>query len=129
MPTDIKELIEKSGLSQSELSKRAGLTPLTVSNIKTGKTKNIRSDTLKRLASALGVKEEDVVVPVATNGTKAPKAKKAPIKEEAKEPAAIFPDDPGSALRYRIGVLSGEIVEREAEIRRCDKALEALDGK
>lgn len=49
----LKELREKKGWSQEDLSKISQVSRVTISNLETGKQRNITSDTLIKLSSAL----------------------------------------------------------------------------
>lgn len=50
----VKELREKKGMNQKELSKAADITQATISRIEKGKVNQLKSEALKRLANALG---------------------------------------------------------------------------
>lgn len=50
----VKELREKKGLNQKELADASHITQATISRIEQGKVAQLRSDSLKRLALALG---------------------------------------------------------------------------
>jgi len=56
----LKDLREKLGMSQEELSAKSGVSRVTISLIETGKTKEVLSGTIKALASALGVSVNDL---------------------------------------------------------------------
>ena len=49
----LKELREKKGLSQEELAQKSQVSRVTISNLETGKQRNITSETLMKLSSAL----------------------------------------------------------------------------
>lgn len=55
----LRELRIDQGLSQSELARRAGLTPSAVSNIEA--RGSARPDTLKKIADVLGVRASELV--------------------------------------------------------------------
>lgn len=55
----LKRLRIDHGLSQSELARRAGLTPSAVSNIE--QRGSARPDTLKKIADVLGVRASELV--------------------------------------------------------------------
>lgn len=55
----LREVRQRSGLSQSRLAARAGLTAVTVWNLENGKSKG-QPATWRVLASALGVSVEDL---------------------------------------------------------------------
>lgn len=57
----IRELREKKGWSQSELSRRSGVKQGVLSYIENGKTKHPRIDTLAAIAAALGTTVEKLV--------------------------------------------------------------------
>ncbi len=50
----VKELREKKGMNQKELSEASGITQATISRIEKGKVNQLKSEALKRLADALG---------------------------------------------------------------------------
>ena len=50
----VKELREKKGMNQKELSKASAITQATISRIEKGKVNQLKSEALKRLADALG---------------------------------------------------------------------------
>lgn len=52
----VKELREKKNLTQEELAKRANISRATISGIENGTFTVIKTDTLRKLADALGVK-------------------------------------------------------------------------
>lgn len=54
----IRELRQKRGWTQTELSRRSGVKQGVLSYIESGKTKHPRIDTLAAIASALGVPVE-----------------------------------------------------------------------
>jgi transcriptional regulator with XRE-family HTH domain len=55
----LKEIRERSGLSQTDLAKKIGVTPSHFSNIEKGK-RGISTETLSAVLQVLGVKIEDV---------------------------------------------------------------------
>lgn len=57
----IRELREKKGWSQSELSRRSGVKQGVLSYIESGRTKHPRIDTLAAIAAALGTTVEKLV--------------------------------------------------------------------
>jgi transcriptional regulator with XRE-family HTH domain len=57
----IRELREKKGWSQSELSRRSGVKQGVLSYIESGRTKHPRSDTLAAIAAALGTTVEKLI--------------------------------------------------------------------
>ena len=50
----VKELREKKGMNQKELSEASDITQATISRLEHGKVKQLKSEALKRLAGALG---------------------------------------------------------------------------
>lgn len=56
----VKELREKAGMSQSELSRRAGVTRATIWKLETRDDEITTTKTLERLASALRVPVRDL---------------------------------------------------------------------
>ncbi|MEN6372818.1 MAG: helix-turn-helix transcriptional regulator [Armatimonadota bacterium] len=57
----VKYLREKWGMNQKELADRSAITQATISRIESGQVKELRSDTMKRLATALRVKVDYLV--------------------------------------------------------------------
>lgn len=58
----IKHLREKKGLSQERLARLADVSNNTVINIESGKQKNPTVDTISKIAKALGVSIEELLV-------------------------------------------------------------------
>jgi transcriptional regulator with XRE-family HTH domain len=58
----LKQLREARGLTQAELARRAGLSPITVRRLEDG-TGDLLPMTAERLARVLGVKAEDLIDP------------------------------------------------------------------
>jgi transcriptional regulator with XRE-family HTH domain len=58
---NIKKYRKKLGISQDTLSKKAGLAFHTVAKIETGATSNPTIDTIKKIASALGIGIDDLI--------------------------------------------------------------------
>jgi transcriptional regulator with XRE-family HTH domain len=56
----VKEYREKLGINQSELARRAGLTPAAVWQIENGR-RNPNAETLRRLAEELGVSADSLL--------------------------------------------------------------------
>lgn len=56
----IKEVREKHGMSQQELSDKSGVSRTILSGLETGKITVTTTDTLKKIASALNVKVRDI---------------------------------------------------------------------
>ncbi len=61
----VKDLRKKKGLSQEELSENAGLSLRTIQRIESGETEPT-GDTLKRIASALQVSPEELIIQAKT---------------------------------------------------------------
>lgn len=59
----LKEIREKKGLSQEDLAKISQVSRVTISNLETGKQRNITSDTLIKLSSALGEPLDTFLLP------------------------------------------------------------------
>jgi transcriptional regulator with XRE-family HTH domain len=57
----ITALRQKLGLSINELGRRAGITGPSMHAIESGETKNLRAKTLMGIASALGVRVQDIL--------------------------------------------------------------------
>jgi transcriptional regulator with XRE-family HTH domain len=62
-PAALREMRKLVGISQQELSRRAGLHPNSVSNIEGGKHP-VTPETQRKLADALGVKLDSITIPV-----------------------------------------------------------------
>lgn len=56
----IKELREKAGLSQAELSKESGVSRNLIARLESGSLTNTTTDTLFKIANALGVRVEQL---------------------------------------------------------------------
>lgn len=56
----IKELREKAGLSQTELSKKSGVSQNLIARLESGSLTNTTTDTLFKIANALGVRVEQL---------------------------------------------------------------------
>lgn len=56
----IKELREKAGLSQAELSKESGVSQNLIARLESGSLTNTTTDTLFKIANALGVRVEQL---------------------------------------------------------------------
>jgi len=59
--SNIKNYRTKKGLSQDKLTKKADITLTTLVKIETGNNKNPTIKTLVKIASALGVKVDDLI--------------------------------------------------------------------
>lgn len=57
----IKQLREKLGLSQEKLARISDVSNNTIINIEAGKQKNPTIDTLKKIATALGVSVDELI--------------------------------------------------------------------
>jgi predicted ATPase/DNA-binding XRE family transcriptional regulator len=62
----LRRLREAAGYTQEELAFRSGLTPNAISDLERGKTRHPYPNTVRALANALGLNEEDRAVLVAT---------------------------------------------------------------
>lgn len=58
----LRELLDKSGLSQTELASRAKVSFATVNRLATNATGQVSLETLDRLATVLGVQPGDLIV-------------------------------------------------------------------
>ena len=58
---NIKKYRDKLGISQDKLSKLAGITLHTITKIESGATSDPRIETLKKIASGLEVKVDDLL--------------------------------------------------------------------
>lgn len=56
----IKELRKKAGLSQTELSKKSGVSQNLIARLESGSLTNTTTDTLFKIANALGVRVEQL---------------------------------------------------------------------
>lgn len=56
MENKLKQMREKKGLTQEELSKTSGVSRTTISNIENGYVRCVKTETLVKLSDALGVK-------------------------------------------------------------------------
>ena len=56
----IKELREKAGLSQAELYKESGVSQNLIARLESGSLTNTTTDTLFKIANALGVRVEQL---------------------------------------------------------------------
>jgi len=61
LSTNIKKLRKKHHLSQEELAQKAGITYSTLIKIESGLNKNPTLETLTKIASAFGVKLDELV--------------------------------------------------------------------
>ena len=59
----LKEIREKKGLSQEQLYQISQVYRVTISNLETGKQKNITSETLIKLSNALGEPVDAFLLP------------------------------------------------------------------
>jgi transcriptional regulator with XRE-family HTH domain len=57
----VRALRENLGYNQIELAQKAGITAATVSRIESGKTKQLKSNALSRLALSLNVSTDDLI--------------------------------------------------------------------
>ncbi len=60
MQYKIRELREKQKMSQAELSKRANVSRAIISRLESGATVTITTETLSKIAQALGKKVSDI---------------------------------------------------------------------
>lgn len=54
MENRLKKVREEKGLTQEELAKKAGVSRITIVGIETGRTQVTRTDTLAKIADAVG---------------------------------------------------------------------------
>lgn len=59
----VRELRRARGLDQRELGKRAGVSMQTVSNLETGRLRDLKVSTLSALAQTLGVSPAELLSP------------------------------------------------------------------
>jgi DNA-binding Xre family transcriptional regulator len=57
----LAELIEQAGTNQSELARRSGVSLVTINAIANNRTRQVKLETLDRLAEALGVEPGDLL--------------------------------------------------------------------
>lgn len=67
----LKEIREKRGMSQAELSRRTGISQGVISYIECGRTKNPRIDTMQAIAAALHCTVDELLRGSAKRGTRA----------------------------------------------------------
>ncbi len=60
METNIKELRKKLGMTQEDLSKKAGVSMVVISQLETGTREVITSETMKKLSLALNEPIENI---------------------------------------------------------------------
>ena len=60
----VKELRRAAGLEEQELARRAGISLQTVSNLETGRLRDLKLSTLSKIAAALSVSPEELLSPV-----------------------------------------------------------------
>ena len=58
----VKEIREERNLSQERLSELSGISRQTISKIEADPSANVKVDTLRKLADAMGVKFEDIFI-------------------------------------------------------------------
>ena len=62
MDNRLKEIREKLGMSQEELSVKSGVARTIISRIETGKDINIQIKTVKKIADAVGENTSDIFI-------------------------------------------------------------------
>ena len=62
----VRELRRRRGLDQRELASRAGVSMQTVSNLETGRLRDLKVSTLSALARSLGVSPVELLSPAST---------------------------------------------------------------
>lgn len=60
MKNRLKSIREKLGMTQEELAKKSGVSRITIVGIETGRTKVTRTDTLAKIADAVGMAIPDI---------------------------------------------------------------------
>ncbi len=60
MVTKIKEVREKRGMTQEELSEKSGISRTTISDLENGKIKNTSASTMVSISKALKCKVKDI---------------------------------------------------------------------
>lgn len=71
---NLRQLREAAGLTQFELAVKSGVTPATIGHIETGHVASPRHDTAARIATALGVRPEEIWPPEPTTQDESPQA-------------------------------------------------------
>ncbi|WP_299534232.1 helix-turn-helix domain-containing protein [uncultured Streptomyces sp.] len=109
----LRELRERAGLSQQRLEERSGISATHISRIETGKSRNVRRDTVNRLLDAMESTPEDrkrmaAVLTEIQGGVPA-----GPAEEEISRPEIRRPFS-----RPANGLLSGAAAELATETRR-----------
>ena len=61
MSDRVRELRKEAGLDQQQLADRASVSMQTISNLETGRLRDIKLSTISRLAEALGVTTNDLL--------------------------------------------------------------------
>ena len=56
----LKDVREKNGITQEELAEKSGVSRATISLIENGRAECVKTDTLSKLADALGKKASDL---------------------------------------------------------------------
>jgi len=81
LPNNVRELREAQLMSKAELARKAGLSPLTIDRVESGKP--CRMDTKRKIILALGLKlsERHRVFPDDSDGAKAARSKPARAKD------------------------------------------------
>ena len=59
----VRELRRAAGLEEQELARRAGISLQTVSNLETGRLRDLKLSTLSKIAAALSVSPEELLSP------------------------------------------------------------------
>lgn len=61
MEYKIKEYRKKSGVSQQQLSEKAGVSRTIISGLESGRIKNTTADTIQKIAKALGIEVSKIL--------------------------------------------------------------------
>ncbi len=111
--SNLRALRNRQGWGQQELARRAGITQPVISVLESGRQERARSDTLAKLAEALGVEVGDFFA----EGTPPP------IPDPPKTPLT---DEPESDFDERFGVT--DVVSAEELQEKVGAELDALGG-
>lgn len=137
----LRELREKAGLSQLKLEERSGISATHISRIETGKSRNVRRDTVTRLLDAMEPDAEDrrrmaavltalqaeVPAEPVTTAPPPPDARQELLAEESPRRGPLRPESPrpaGTGLSEAVAALATETRRR---LRREEEQRLVLD--
>ena len=63
MKFNVKQIRTEKGITQTELAEKSGISRITINKIENNMKKTVKSDTLVKLSSALGVSIADIFLP------------------------------------------------------------------